>query len=102
MPRLNKRCCMSIWNLCLFGMDICQMGIYVHSEWTYVRLEFMSIPNGHVCQIGIIKTIVVCPFGIYVHSEWTYVRWEFMSIPNGHMSVWNLCPFRMDMYVGLE
>src|SRR6185312_11232350 len=45
---------------------------------------------------------VVCPFGIYVHFEWTYVRWEFMSIPNGHMSVWNLCPFQMDMYVGLK
>jgi len=27
------------WNLCPFGMDICQMGIYVHSKWTYVRLE---------------------------------------------------------------
>jgi len=41
--------------------------------------------------------IVVCRFGIYVHSGWTYVGLEFMSIPNGHMSVWNLCPFQMDI-----
>ena len=43
--------------VCQFGMDICQMGICVHSKWTYVRLEFMSIRNGHVCQIGIVKII---------------------------------------------
>jgi len=62
---------MSVWNghmsdgnlcpfqidICQFRMDICQMGIYVHSKWTYVRLEFMSIRNGHVCQIGIVKII---------------------------------------------
>jgi len=65
-------CCMSVWNLCPFRMDICRMGICVHSKWTYV------------------------------YSEWTYVGWEFVSIPNGHMSDWNLCPFRMDMYVRLE
>src|SRR6185312_3734278 len=76
---MEENCCMSIWNLCPFGidicpfgMDICQMGICVHSKWTYV------------------------------YSEWTYVRWEFTSIRNGHMSNWNLCPFRMDMYVRLE
>jgi len=27
---------------------VCQFGICVHSEWTYVRWEFMSIPNRHM------------------------------------------------------
>src|SRR6185437_5803961 len=37
-PTQLSGCCMSDRNLC-------QIGIYVHSELTYVRSEFMSIPN---------------------------------------------------------
>ena len=30
---------MSVQNLCPFGIDICQFGIYVYSELTYVRTD---------------------------------------------------------------
>jgi hypothetical protein len=38
---------------------------YVHSKWTYVRLEFTSIPNGHMSDWNL------CPFRMD-----TYVRLE--------------------------
>jgi len=57
---------MSIPNICQFRTDICQIRIYITSELTYVRSEFISVPNWYmsdqnlchfrtyICKIGII------------------------------------------------
>jgi len=51
---------------------VCRFGIYVHSEWTYVGWEFVSIPNGHMSDWNLCPfRMDICQFGIYVHSEWT-------------------------------
>ena len=65
---LQQTSILAFYHCCMSDRNLCQIEIYVHSEQTYVRSEFMSIPNRHmsdqnlcpfrtdICQIRILKT----------------------------------------------
>jgi len=55
---------LAISSNCSFRDVVCQFGIYVHSELTYVSLEFMSIRNWHMSVWNL------CPFRTDINFNW--------------------------------